>query len=223
MSGWLAAAQIAGEVGTAWLNATAQHKANRTNIQLQREQQAWEQMMSNSAVQRRADDIEKAGGNRALAFVNGSEASTPTLSPARVEPARLNAPNIGTAMMQRQQIENMKANTFKTLQEGRGAKIAADLAEGTYKTELDKRVNRNIEEHEWDDLETEIRRSKATTTAAQAKRWNDTVDALIQMAKQQAAAGKLDLEALQNIAEIGGIEANKMQGIIQLILKVLTK
>lgn len=74
-----------GDVLGAIGGSSAQRSANQTNIRLQREQQAWEERMSSSAVQRRADDIEKAGGNRALAFVNGSEASTPTVTPARVE------------------------------------------------------------------------------------------------------------------------------------------
>lgn len=223
MAGWAAVAQIAGEVGTSLINAHGQHKSNRTNIQLQREQQRWEEMMSNTAVQRRKADIEKAGGNPASAFVTGSEASTPTISPARVEPVRFNPPNLGTAMQTALQLKQMKADTFKTEQEGRGAKIAADIAEGTYQSELEKRINRNVEEYEWDNLETEIRRSRATSSAAQAKRWDETVDALIKTAKQQQEAGKLDLEALQHIAEIGGIEATKMQGILQLILRVLTK
>src|SRR5688572_23251590 len=70
----------------AWASSSSQHKANRANIRLQREQQAWEQMMSNTAIQRRRTDIEKAGGNPALAFTGGGEASTPSVAPARVEP-----------------------------------------------------------------------------------------------------------------------------------------
>lgn len=69
--------------------------------------------MSNTAVQRRALDIEKAGGNRALAFVNGSEASTPTISPARVEPTRFNSPNFGSALLMRQQADLLKSQAAK--------------------------------------------------------------------------------------------------------------
>lgn len=113
MSWWAVGAQLLGELGSAWSQSSAQHKANRTNIKLQREQQAWEESMSNSAIQRRADDIERAGGNRALAFVNGSEASTPSISAARVDPAPFR-PNLASAALTAAQLKNINAQTAKT-------------------------------------------------------------------------------------------------------------
>jgi len=41
------------------------------------------------------------------------------------------------------------------------------------------------------------------------------------MAKQQAEAGKLDLDALRNIAQVGGIEAGKMQQVLKMIFDFL--
>lgn len=105
---------IGGQIVGGWFNSSAQHKANRTNIYLQRQQQAWEEEMSNTAVQRRARDIEAAGGNRALAFVNGQEASTPTVTPAHVEPTKIDPLRLGSSMLLAQQVKAMEANTRKT-------------------------------------------------------------------------------------------------------------
>lgn len=71
--------------GSAYASYAGAANANAKNVALSREQMAWEERMSNTAVQRRADDIERAGGNRALAFVNGQEASTPNYTPAHID------------------------------------------------------------------------------------------------------------------------------------------
>lgn len=55
--------------------SSGQRRANRTNIMLAREDRAWKERMSSTAMQRAAIDAEKAGLNRILAL--GSPASTP--------------------------------------------------------------------------------------------------------------------------------------------------
>jgi len=39
--GWMALAQIGGSLLDSWIGADSAKKANKTNVKLQREQQAW--------------------------------------------------------------------------------------------------------------------------------------------------------------------------------------
>lgn len=76
--------------------SSAQAKANKANIRLQREQQAWEAMMSNTAYQRATQDLLRAGLNPMLAYQQGG-ASTPNVSAATVQPVDAFARSISSA------------------------------------------------------------------------------------------------------------------------------
>lgn len=213
------------QAASIYTGSQAAKDANAKNIALAREQRAWEKEMSDTAVQRRADDIQKAGGNRALAFTNSAAASTPTATSTSVEPTFrpdwVRGGGATQALLMQAQLRNLNAQTSDTEASARIKNVEASLREQLLPQEKDFRLNRFVESHEWDDLKTKILRSQDTQSAAEAKKLRETVEALIQTTRQQAEAGKLDLDALRNIASVGGIEAGRLQWIIKLILDTI--
>lgn len=204
------------DIGTAWSNRDAARDANRTNIKLARENRDWEKEMSDTAVQRRRLDIERAGGNPALAFTNGAEASTPTAQPAKVDAPQLNAKGrFNEARMAAAQIDNLKANTASQVASAKKAGADTDLsvalaakarveqlatlttAEKTradiglvadQKREILQRISNLVSEKKLKDLEAQL---KGLTLEDSAK--------LIQA---QARSGELGLSAKRNEATV---------------------
>lgn len=206
-------------------NYKAQKAANETNIKLQQRQQAWEEDMSNTAIQRRRADIEKAGGNPALAFTNGSEASTPVIAPARVEAPQYDSSAINSAMLLRGQLKLLAAQTKATEAEARVKNVSAKNAEtwGEFNAETDakrKAIDYDIIRNSAKDR---IRKVgiDADMSAAQLSQFNRVTDSMVQRAVQDARAGQLNLEALENIAKVGGIEAGKASWLAKLIIDLI--
>ena len=128
-----AGAQLAGGA----VSAYGQRKANQRNIELAREQMAFQERMSSTAYQRAARDLESAGLNRILSL--GDSASTPTGQTAQMqnptaELGRAVGKTAASAMAMKtaiQNIDNMRAveqrdNYASKLSQGQWEKVEAE-------------------------------------------------------------------------------------------------
>lgn len=107
MPGWGTAAGTAIGAGLDdWMGRRSQDKANEQNVQLSRDQMAFQERMSSSAYQRAVADMRKAGLNPMLAYSQGG-ASTPSGSLTHVEPSA--ALGASTALQGAQTVQAIQA------------------------------------------------------------------------------------------------------------------
>lgn len=208
------------------LGGSAQKKANKTNIELQRRQQEWEERMSNTAWQRGTQDMLAAGMNPMLAFSQGG-ASTPSVSAATVQPVDAIAKGVTSAGSKAAQaitlqqamanIELTKANTAKTVEE---AKVAAV-------TSANATVRQNLE------IEEQSRRidnmiAGAHLTDAQRKQLEEMLPYLMRasevetrLKQYQVPSAKAEAELWETLGDAGA--AGKATGFIGSSLEAIRK
>ena len=107
---WTAIAAAGSNLLGSVMNYKSQQSANETNIKLAREARDWEERMSNTAVQRHANDLEAAGFNRLLA-ATGQGASTPSAPVATAKAPQVTPLDIMAIEKARQDISKTKADT----------------------------------------------------------------------------------------------------------------
>lgn len=229
---------LAGTAADTWASTSSAHQANRTNIQLQREQREWQERMAGSEIQRRVRDLTLAGGNPALAFTEGSGASTPSVPAPHVESeykGGLGA--VGSAALMAAQLRNLNAQTANTQEATRGRtmtnnilnQFGVPMAGIKHDTAM---IGKQAAAQKFDQsaesfpekmklLKQQVQNAglAGEQTAAQLQQFREMTDKLITLATQQVEAGEIDLNALRNVAAIGGVEANRIKPIIDLVLE----
>lgn len=142
---------LGGDLLSGIFGGSATKKANKANIALQRENQAWLKEMSNTSYQRSTQDMIAAGLNPMLGFTQGG-ASTPSSSAATVEPNMAMSRATSSAAMKAMQVAQLeltnaqarKANSEADYTE---AHTAANIPELQNRAHLDtERMNIEINE-----------------------------------------------------------------------------
>lgn len=222
MAYWAAAASFGGDLISGLLGKSSAKQANRTNIKLQREQQAWEEKMSNTAVQRRRSDIEAAGFNPLLA-ATGAGASTPSIAPATVEPeikADTFKGSVASAMQLKAQLDNVKAQTQNTTADTRIKTAQAGIMENLTGPKTAAEIEALQKKNSLFEFELKKAISDAEISQATAELLKAKTPEVLSILESQARIGELDAQSAEAITQMLGVQSKDAGPVIKLFLEI---
>lgn len=224
---------LIGNIGDAILGRNDQSRANERNIDLTREQMAFQERMSNTSYQRAVKDMQAAGLNPMLAYSQGG-ASSPAGSAAHVEPKTPISSNSALQAAQTSQavaqVMNTRAQTdllVAQAQKTRSETYDASLNSAGRAAEV-RALQHKAEEAGFDKLTAEekvrlvrwqLRDVQQTFSAKEAVQW------WTEQAKQgnaESAIKQLGLPEARALAEFWKSSAGDSSPYLKMLMQLLT-
>lgn len=221
MSGWMAAAQIGGDLLGAYLGYRGQRDANETNYRIAKEQMEFQERMSNTSWQRSVADMRAAGINPLMSVYKGG-ASTPAGASAHMEnemaipasSAQGMARRVGEIMALQAQINKVRADTRLVDAEATIRENQVPHSAAMAKTTLDKLQEEVVQLGQMIE-KSDIDISHARLNLAQAEKMLPLLIDAQELVNRGLKAGMSRKDLESSIAEMFSIPFDKAGAVIE--------